>query len=35
MSTIEHTNHDEEWKKQFREKFIILMTESEREKQYL
>ena len=35
MSTIEHTNHDEEWKKQLREKFIILMTGSEREKQYL
>ncbi|MDD6678683.1 MAG: hypothetical protein PUF71_04775 [Firmicutes bacterium] len=35
MSTIEHTNHDEEWKKQLREKFIILMTGSEREEQYL
>ena len=35
MSTIEHINQDEEWKKQLREKFIILMTGSEREKQSL
>ncbi len=35
MSTIEHINQDEEWKKQLREKFIILMIGSEREKQSL
>ena len=35
MNTIEDMNQDEEWKKQLREKFIILMTGSEREKQYL
>lgn len=35
MSTIERINQDEEWKKQLRENFIILMTGSEREKQSL
>ena len=35
MSTIERISQDEEWKKQLREKFIILMTGSEREKQSL
>ena len=35
MNTIVDMNQDEEWKKQLREKFIILMTGSEREKQSL
>ena len=35
MSIIEDMNQDEEWKKQLREKFIILMTGSEWEKQSL
>lgn len=35
MNTIVDMNQDEEWKKQLREKFIILMTRSEREKQSL
>ena len=35
MNNIEYLNHDDEWKKRLREKFIIFMTGSEQEKQYL